>query len=150
LSRIAGRMGSQGNLSPQVKKSWNTTTSLASGVGVCSSRGARSSSAGKNPTASYSLIRFAVTLDSPKTKDGGYDLELFAAISFLGSASTSARSFSAPDVPSDLISPSSRFSESGQCQELGYPLKIECSRIRESLLQWTKYQQRLTLRKSLV
>jgi hypothetical protein len=100
-------MRSQGNLSSQVKKSRETTTSLALGVGVCSSRGARSSLVGKNPAASYSLIRFAVTLDSPKTKDGGYGLELFVAISSLGSASTSARSSSAPDVPSDLISPSS-------------------------------------------
>jgi hypothetical protein len=40
-SRIAGRIGLQGNLSPQFKKSRNTTTSPSSGVGVCSSSGAR-------------------------------------------------------------------------------------------------------------
>jgi hypothetical protein len=113
LSRVAGRMGSQGNLSLQVNKSRNTTTSLASGVGVCSSRGAQPSPAGKNPTASYSLIRFAVTLDSPKSKDGGYDSELFATIRSLGLASTSARSSSTPDVLSDLISSPSQFSELG-------------------------------------
>jgi hypothetical protein len=49
-----------------------------------------------------------VTLDSPKTKDGGSDFERFAAMSSLESASTSLRSSS-----SDLISPSSRFSDSG-------------------------------------
>jgi hypothetical protein len=47
-----------------------------------------------------------VTLDSLKTKDGGSDFERFAAIRSLGSASTSPRS-----SPSDLISPSSRFSD---------------------------------------
>jgi hypothetical protein len=48
----------------------------------------------------YSLIKLVVTLDSPKTKDGGRDLERFATISSLGSASTSPIS-----SPSDLISP---------------------------------------------
>jgi hypothetical protein len=51
-SKIAGRTGSQGNLSPQVKKSRNTTTSPSSGVGVCSSSGARPVPEGKNPAAS--------------------------------------------------------------------------------------------------
>jgi hypothetical protein len=51
-SRIVGRIGSQRNLSPQVKKSWNTTTSPSSGVGVCSSSGARLVPAGNNPAAS--------------------------------------------------------------------------------------------------
>jgi hypothetical protein len=73
-------MGSQGNLNLQVKKSRNKTTSSASGVGTSSSNGARPLPAGKNPAASYSLIKLAVTLDSPKTKDGGRGPDCFAAI----------------------------------------------------------------------
>jgi hypothetical protein len=46
-----------------------TTTSPSSGVGVCSSKGARPVPEGKNPAASYSLIMLVVTLDSPKTLD---------------------------------------------------------------------------------
>jgi hypothetical protein len=46
-SRIAGRIGSQGNLSPQVKKSRKTTTSSSSGIGVCSSSGVRPVPVGK-------------------------------------------------------------------------------------------------------
>jgi hypothetical protein len=84
----------------------NTMTSSASGAGTYSSRGARPSPAGKNPAASYSLIKLVVTLDSPKTKDGWSDFECFTAMSSLGSASTSPIS-----SPSDLISPSSRFSD---------------------------------------
>jgi hypothetical protein len=64
-------MGSQGNLNPQVKKSHNTTILSVLGVGTSSSRGARTLPAGKNPTASYSLIKSAVTLDSRKTKAQG-------------------------------------------------------------------------------
>jgi hypothetical protein len=55
-------MGSHGNLSPHVKKSRNTTTLLASRVGTCSSEGGCASPMGKNPAASYLLIRSAVTL----------------------------------------------------------------------------------------
>jgi hypothetical protein len=102
-SKIAGRMGSQGNLSTQVKKSRNTTTSPVSGVGTCSSNGACPLPAGKNPAASYSLIKLVVTLDSPKTKGGGRGPDCFAAIRSLTSASTSLISSS-----SDLISPSSQ------------------------------------------
>jgi hypothetical protein len=51
-SRIAGKIGSQGNLNPQVKKSRNTTTSPSSGAGVYSSSGARLVPAGKNPADS--------------------------------------------------------------------------------------------------
>jgi hypothetical protein len=57
----------------------------------------------KNPAALYSLIKLAVTLGSPKTKDGGRGPDCFAAIRSLTSASTSPISSS-----SDLISPSSR------------------------------------------
>jgi hypothetical protein len=52
--------------------------------------------------------KIVVTLDSPKTKDGGNDFERFAEMRSLESASTSTRSSF-----SDLISPSSRFSDSG-------------------------------------
>jgi hypothetical protein len=89
-----------------VKKSRNTTISSASRVGTCSSKRARPLPAGKNPAASYSLIKLAVTLDSPKTKDGGRALACFAVIRSFGSASISLIS-----SPSDLISPSSRFSD---------------------------------------
>jgi hypothetical protein len=68
---MAGKRGSQGNRNPQVKKSRNTTISSVSGVGTSSSRGARPLPAGKNPVASYSLIKFAVTLDSPKKRPQG-------------------------------------------------------------------------------
>jgi hypothetical protein len=95
-------MGSQGNLSPQVKKLRNTTISPASGVGTCSSKGARSVPTGENPAASYSLIKLAVTLDSLKTKDGGRGPDFLTAISSLTSVSTFPTSSS-----SDLISPSS-------------------------------------------
>jgi hypothetical protein len=62
-----------------------------------------------------------VTLDSPKTKDGGNDFEHLAAISSFGSTSTSPRSTAPPDYSSDLISPSSRFSESGTVVGTGLP-----------------------------
>jgi hypothetical protein len=114
LSRIAGKRGLQGNLSPQVKKSRKTTISSDAGVGIFSSRGARPSPAGKKPAVSYSLIRFVVTLDSPKTKEGGSGFERFAEIRSLGSTSISPRS-----SPSDLISPSSRFSDSEAAAETG-------------------------------
>jgi hypothetical protein len=55
-------------------------------------------------------------MDSPKTKDGGSDFERFAAIRSLGSASTSPRS-----SPSDLISPSSRFSDLRTAAGTGLP-----------------------------
>jgi hypothetical protein len=77
--KIVGRRGSQGNLNPQVKKSRNTTTSSASGVGTSSSRGARPLPAGTNLAASYSLIKSGVTLDSPKTKVAGRAFDRFAA-----------------------------------------------------------------------
>jgi hypothetical protein len=48
-SKIAGKIGSQGNLSPQMKKSRKTTTSPSSGVVICSSSGARPAPGGKNP-----------------------------------------------------------------------------------------------------
>jgi hypothetical protein len=80
-----------------------------------------------------------VTLDSLKTKDGGYELELFDAIRSLGSTSTSARFSSTLDVLSDMISPSSRFSESGTMSRTGCPLEVEYSQICEPLPWWTKH-----------
>jgi hypothetical protein len=119
--RIAGRTGSQGNWSPQVKKSRNTTISPGSGVGTCSSRGARPSPVGKKPTASYSRIRSVVTLDSPKTKDGGRDFERFEATRSYRLASTSSISSA-----SDLTSPSSRLpdplaAQMGRLPEVEWP-----------------------------
>jgi hypothetical protein len=70
-SRIAGRIGSQGNLSPQMKKSRKTTNSPSLGVGICSSSGARPAPGGKNPALSYSRIIFVVTFDPPKASEGG-------------------------------------------------------------------------------
>jgi hypothetical protein len=101
-----------------VKKSRNTTISSASGVGTCSSKGARTLPAGKNPAASYSLIKLAVTLDSPKTKDGGRALARFTAMRSFRSASTSPIS-----SPSDLISLSSQFLDPPAA---GYVLSSEC------------------------
>jgi hypothetical protein len=53
---------------------------------------------------SYSLIKFVVTLDSPKIKAVGRAFDLFDVTRSFRSASTSSISSS-----SDLISPSSRF-----------------------------------------
>jgi hypothetical protein len=58
---------------------------------------------GKNPAASYSLIKFAVTLDSPKTRAAGRAFDLFAVTRSFRSASISLKSSS-----SDLISLSSQ------------------------------------------
>jgi hypothetical protein len=52
----------------------------------------------KNLAASYSLIKSAVTFDSPNTKAGGYDFAFLASTKSFGSSSTSARSSSPPDL----------------------------------------------------
>jgi hypothetical protein len=67
-SRIAGRMGSQGNLGPQMKKSRNTTISPSLGVGISSSSGARPAPGEKNLALSYSRIVLLVTFDSPNSE----------------------------------------------------------------------------------
>jgi hypothetical protein len=59
------------------KKSRNTTILSDSGEGTSSSRGARPLPAGKNPAASYSLIKLGVTLDSQKTKAAGRTFDFF-------------------------------------------------------------------------
>jgi hypothetical protein len=107
LSKMAGRRGSQGNHNPQVKKSQNTKISSVSGVGTSSSREARPLPAGINPATSYSLIEFAVTLDSLKTNAARRAFDLFAVTRSFRSASISSISSS-----SDLISPSSRLPDS--------------------------------------
>jgi hypothetical protein len=88
-SRIAGRTGSQGNLSPQMKKSRNTTISPSSGVGIYSSSGARPAPGEKNPAFSYSRIVLLVTFDSPKASEGGNGPEVLALIRSSTPASTS-------------------------------------------------------------
>jgi hypothetical protein len=105
-SRIAGRTGSQGNLSPQIKKSRNTT-SPSLGVGICSSSGAHPAPEEKNPAFSYSRIELVVTFHSSKTSEGGNGPEVLALTRSLMSASTSPMS----SPLSDWTSPSSRLLE---------------------------------------
>jgi hypothetical protein len=106
LVQDSRQKGVRGESRPAGEEVRNMTISSVSGVGTSLSRGVRPLPTGENSAASYSLIKFAVTFDSPKTKDGGRGFECFVATRSFKSTSTSSI-FS----PSDPISLSSRFSD---------------------------------------